>query len=676
MKKQLLLILVTGIMNTLIYGQNQTEVPVIDRSIFFGNPEISGGQLSPDGKFISFLKEFKGTMNIWVKKFDEPFANAKRLTNLERPSAGYFWTYDGKYILYANDKGGNENFNIFAVSPSASIDASTGIPENRNLTPMDSVTAYIYMVSKKDPNKLMIGLNNRDQRWHDLYQLEINTGKLTLLNENKDRLSSWIFDWNENPRMAIRNPEDGSTELLSLDGGAPRKIYSVTALEGVNPLAFTKDNKSLYVITNKSQDVDLSKLILMDPATGAVKDVEKDPLNRVDLDNVWISDVTKDIINTSYYDDKERLYFRNKQYEADYNLVKSKFPGAEISIAGFTKDEQKWLFVVFGDTVVSTVYFFDRGTKKIIEQYTPRPALKKYEAYLSPIKPIRYKSSDGLEVPGYITIPKNSSGKNLPLLVFPHGGPWGRSYWGFNSYAQFFANRGFVVLDPNFRGSTGYGKKFLDAGNLQWGKLMQDDITWGVKYLVQQGIVDPERVAIMGASYGGYATLAGLAFTPDVYAAGVDIVGPSNLFTLLSTIPPYWESFRKQFTLRMGDDATEEGKAILKAASPLFSADKIKTPLMIIQGANDPRVKQAESDQIVIAMRELGRDVQYLLASDEGHGFRKPVNSMAMLAASEKFLAKYLGTRYQESMPEDVAKRLQEITVDIKTVKLTEKPAQ
>lgn len=670
------MILMTGMMNILVHGQNQNEVPVIDRSVFFDNPEISGGQLSPDGKFISFLKEHNGILNIWVKKFDEPFASAKRLTNLERPSAGYFWTYDGKYILYANDKGGNENFNIFAVSPSAAIDASTGIPPNRNLTPMDSVTAYIYIVSKKDPDKLMIGLNNRDPRWHDLYLLEISTGKLTLLNENKDRLGGWIFDWNEKPRMAIRNPEDGSTEFLALNEGVPKKIYAVTALEEARPLAFTKDNKSVYVITNKGLDVDLSKLVLMDPATGAVKDVEKDPLNRVDLDNVWISDVTKDIINTSYYDDKERLYFRNKQYEADYNFVKSKFPGAEISIAGFTKDEQKWLFAVFGDTKVSTVYFFDRATKKIIEQYTPRPKLKEYEAYLSPMKPIRYKSSDGLEIPGYITLPKNSSGKNLPLLVFPHGGPWGRSYWGFNSYAQFFANRGFVVLDPNFRASTGYGKKFLDAGNLQWGKLMQDDITWGVKYLVQQGIVDPQRVAIMGGSYGGYATLAGLAFTPDVYAAGVDIVGPSNLFTLLSTIPPYWESFRKQFTLRMGDDATDEGKEILKAASPLFSADKIKTPLMIIQGANDPRVKQAESDQIVIAMRDLGRDVQYLLANDEGHGFRKPVNNMAMLAASEKFLAKYLGTRYQESMPEDVAKRLEEITVDIKAVKLADKPAQ
>lgn len=674
MQKILPMLLFALVANISLLAQSAKETPLIDREVLFGNPEISGGQLSPDGKFISFLKAYNGIMNIWVKKFDEPFEKARRLTNLTRPSAGYFWTYDGKYIVYANDKGGNENFNIFAVDPAAPADASTSIPLNRNLTPLDSVTVYIYLVSKNDPNVMLVGLNNRDPKWHDLYKLEINSGKLTLMQENKNRIAGWVFDWSEKPRLALRNPEDGSTEFLSLDNNQPKKIYSVTAMEAAAPLSFTKDNKMVYVQTNKGDNVDLTKLVLMNPATGAVTDVEQDPLKRVDLETVSFSDISKEIIYTSYYDDKERLYFKDKKYEADYNLLKSKYPGFEIGIASSTKDERKWLFSVSGDTKVPTVYFFDRDSKKIIEQYTPRPKLKKYEAYLSPMKPIRYKSSDGLEIPGYITLPKNKVAKNLPLLVFPHGGPWGRSTWGFNSFAQLFANRGFVVLDPNFRASTGYGKKFLNAGNLQWGKLMQDDITWGVKYLVEKGIVDPKRVAIMGGSYGGYATLAGLAFTPDVYAAGVDIVGPSNLFTLLSTIPSYWESFRKIFELRMGDDKTEKGKAILKAASPLFSADKIKAPLMIIQGANDPRVKKAESDQIVIAMRNLGRDVQYILAEDEGHGFRKPVNNMAMIAASEKFLAKYLGTRYQEDMPNEVAKRLNEMTVDIKTVKLAEKP--
>lgn len=651
------------------------QAPIIDRSIFFGNPEITGGQLSPDGKYISFMKQHNNILNIWVKKFDEPFEKARRLTNLERPTGGYFWTHDGKYIVYVKDKGGNENYNIYAVSPTDAAIAETGVPDSRNLTPFDSARIQIYMVSKKDPNMMMIGLNNRDAKWHDLYKLEINSGKLTKLRENTDRLGYWVFDWNEEPRLAIRNPEDGSTEFLSVnaDGGFT-KIYSVTALESAGPLGFTKNNDKIYVETNKGDNVNLTKIVLMDPKTGAVTDFEQDPIGRVDVGGASFSDVTKELIYTSYTDEKDRYYFKDKKYEADYKFLKSKFPGAEIGVFSMTKNEDKFLFSVTGDTKVATIYFFDRGTKKIIQQYTPRPKLKPYEQYLSSMKPITYKSSDGLEIPAYLTIPKNSTGKDLPLLVFPHGGPWARSYWGFNAYAQLFANRGFAVLDPNFRGSTGYGKKFLDAGNLQWGKLMQDDITWGVKYLVNQGIVDPKKVAIMGGSYGGYATLAGLAFTPDIYAAGVDIVGPSNLFTLLSTIPPYWEAVRQIFTLRMGDESTEAGRKILKEASPLFSASKIKAPLMIVQGANDPRVKKAESDQIVIALRDLGRDIQYILADDEGHGFAKPVNNMGMIAAAEKFLSKYTGTRYQEDMPDDVAKRLKEMTVDISKVVLEKKP--
>src|SRR4029453_2849556 len=282
-----------------------------------------------------------------------------------------------------------------------------------------------------------------------------------------------------------------------------------------------------------------------------------------------------------------------------------------------------------------------------------------------------YKSSDGLEIPAYLTLPKGVPAKNLPMVVFPHGGPWGRDYWGYNSFAQFLANRGYAVLMPNFRAATGYGKKFLDAGNKQWGDKMQDDITWGVKYLVSEGIVDAKHVGIMGGSYGGYATLAGVAFTPDLYAAAVSIVGPSNLITLLNSIPPYWESIRKLFYLRMGDPNTPEGKAQLLRQSPLTHADKIKTPLMVVQGANDPRVNKRESDQIVIALRDRGFPVEYMVAPDEGHGFQRPVNNMAMFALAEKFLAKYLGGRYQESMTPEVAKRLQEITVDPKTVTLT-----
>jgi dienelactone hydrolase len=336
-----------------------------------------------------------------------------------------------------------------------------------------------------------------------------------------------------------------------------------------------------------------------------------------------------------------------------------------------TNDESKFVVVSSSDTDPGTVSIFDRKTRKLTELYQIREKLDR--ASLNPMKPVRYKSSDGLEIPAFLTLPKGSAGKNLPTVLFIHGGPWGRDYWGYHSYAQFLANRGYAVLQPNFRASTGYGKKFLNAGNNEWGQKMQDDITWGKKYLVEQGIADPKRVAIMGGSYGGYAALAGVTFTPDEYAASVAIVPPSNLQTLLESIPPYWEPIREMFYKRMGDPRTPAGLEQMKRQSPLTYADRIKTPLLVVQGANDPRVKQRESDQIVVALRDRNYPVEYLLAPDEGHGFARPVNNMAMLATAEKFLAKHIGGRFQKSATPEVAKRLTEITVDPKTVVLVKK---
>jgi dienelactone hydrolase len=344
----------------------------------------------------------------------------------------------------------------------------------------------------------------------------------------------------------------------------------------------------------------------------------------------------------------------------------------ELSFGPSTADENLWIVTSYSDVDPGTVWLYNRKTKNLSTLYQVREKLPR-EA-LAQMTPIRYKSSDGLEIPAYLTLPKGVEAKNLPLVVFPHGGPWARDSWGYSSYAQFLANRGYAVLQMNFRGSTGYGKKFLDAGNKQWGNLMQDDITWGVKHLVSQGIADPKRVGIMGGSYGGYATLAGVAFTPDIYAAAVAIVAPSNLQTLLESIPPYWEPIRIMFYERMGNPNNKEELEKMKRQSPLFSADKIKTPLFVVQGANDPRVTKRESDQIVIALRDRNFPVEYMVAPDEGHGFARPVNNMAMLAKAEKFLAQYLGGRFQESMPTDVAQRLSEIMVDVKTVKLEQKP--
>jgi len=648
-------------------AQTSSLPPLIDRELFFGPPVIAGGQLSPDGKYMSFLKVYKGTMNVWVKEASAPFESAHPLTaDTLRPIRNYFWSRDGKYILYVQDKGGDENFNVYAVNPSEKAAGGQDIPTNRALTDYKGVRAFIYSVPKSDPDALYIGLNDRDKKWHDLYKLKISTGEKTLLRQNsdKDRITGWIFDWSDKLRLATRANEDGSNDLLRVDEKELVPIYHTGPFEEFDTYAFDKDNKQYYISTNKGDDRDLKQLVLLDPLSMKETFVEKDPMNRVDFGGANFSDVTKSIILTSYTDEKERLYWKDKQFEADYKIIEKELPGLLLDFTSSTADENLWLLSAYSDTDPGAAYLFDRKTKKLSFQYRPRPDIPIKS--LAPMKAIKYKSSDGLEIPAYLVLPKGVPAKNLPMVAFPHGGPWGRDYWGYNSFAQFLANRGYAVLLPNFRASTGYGKKFLDAGNRQWGDKMQDDITWGVKYLVSEGIVDPKHVGIMGGSYGGYATLAGVAFTPDLYAAAVSIVGPSNLITLLNSIPPYWESIRKLFYLRMGDPTTDEGKKQLERQSPLNSADKIKTPLLVAQGANDPRVNKAESEQIVNALRKRNFAVEYILAPDEGHGFARPVNNMAMLAEAEKFLATYLGGRYQESMTPEVEKRLTEIKVDVK----------
>ena len=641
--------------------------PLIDREIFFGNPEIAGAQISPDGKYISFRKPYKDTMNIWVKRTDEPFERARLITSeTKRPIRNYFWSRDGKYILFVNDFGGDENFNVYAVDPAAAPAAGAEVAAARNLSDMKKVRAVIYEVPRNEPDTIYVGLNNRDPRWHDLYKVRISSGERELIKQNTDRFDNYVFDNAGKLRLATRVPENGDTELLRLDAdGKAAKIYSCNVFEICYAARFHKDNKRIYLVTNRG-DVDLIRLVLLDPETGKEELVESDPMNRVDFGGVFFSDLTDELILTSYEDDKPRLYFKDKAFEADYNFLKKQLPNREISFGSSTKDEMMWMVSAWSDTEPGESYLFDRKTKKLTKQYSVRQRLPR-EA-LAEMRVVRYKSSDGMEIPAYLTLPKGVPAKNLPAIIAPHGGPWGRDTWGYDSYAQFAANRGYAVLQPNFRASTGFGKKFLDAGNNQWGEKMQDDLTYGVKYLVEQGIADPKRVGIWGGSYGGYATLAGITFTPDLYAAAVAEVAPSNLITLLETIPPYWESFRVVFYKRMGDPNTAEGKAQLMRQSPLTHTAKIKTPLLITQGANDPRVNKRESDQIVIALRERNYPVEYIVAPDEGHGYARPVNNMAVLAAAEKFLAKHLGGRYQESMSPEVASRLKEITVDVKTV--------
>jgi len=643
--------------------------PLLDRELFFGNPEIAAAQLSPDGQYVAFLKPWSDTRNIWVKKTAEPFDAARRVTaEAKRPIPGFFWTRDSRLILYVKDNDGDENFNVWAVDPAAPKAEGKDVPASRNLTDAKGARAFIYDVPKKSPDTIHVGLNDRDAAWHDLYQVTISTGKRELLRKNTDRIAQWVFDLDGQLRLAVRTTDKGDTEILKVLPDGFKTVYTCTVFETCSPERFHKDGKRVYMQTNKG-DFDLVRLVLFDPETGNEETVESDPLKRVDFGNALFSEATDDLVGTSYEDERVRLYFRDKAWEADYKLLQSKFPGKDIVGGSSTADDRLWLLTAASDEDPGARYIFDRRTKALTLQYKVRERIPR--EHMAAMKAVRYPSSDGLEIPAFLTLPRGVAAKALPTVLLPHGGPWARDGWGFNNLAQFLANRGYAVLMPNFRGSTGYGKKFLNAGNKQWGDKMQDDVTWGAKYLVAQGIADPKRIGIMGGSYGGYTTLAGVAFTPDLYAAAVDIVGPSNLITLMDSIPPYWESFRIIFHERMGNPKTPEGKAQLERQSPLNSAQKIKTPLLVAQGANDPRVKKAEAEQIVIALRDRGFPVEYILAPDEGHGFARPVNSMALWAASEAFLAKHLGGRFQQGGTTDVVARLKEITVDPKTVVLS-----
>ncbi len=645
--------------------------PLLDRELFFGNPEIGGAQLSPDGKWTAFLKPWKETRNVWVKRTGDPYEKAHLVTaEPKRPVAGFFWSRDSKYILFVKDNEGDENFNVWAVDPAAKAATGQDAPPARNLSDAKGVRAQIYAVPKKDPDTVFVGLNDRDAAWHDVYKVKISTGERTLLRKNTEKISGWLFDLDGKLRLASRIADNGDTEVLRVDAESLTKVYSCSVFESCGPVRFHKDGKRVYMETNKGEP-DLARLTLFDPASGKEEVVESDPKGKVDFGNAIFAETTDELVATMYEDEKTRVYFRDEAWEADYRLLEKKLPGREVMPAGTTADDMLWMVTAYSDVDPGTRYLFDRKTKKLTLEYVTRERLPREQ--MAEMKPISYPSSDGLVIPAYLTVPKGVPAKGLPLVVFPHGGPWARDGWGFDNYAQWLANRGYAVLQMNFRGSTGYGKKFLNAGNKEWGLKMQDDITWGVKHLVKQGIADPKKVAVMGGSYGGYATLAGLTFTPDLYAAGVSIVGPSNLLTLLETIPPYWEAIRIVFHERMGNPNTPEGKKLLEAASPLNSAAKIVKPLLVIQGANDPRVKKAESDQIVVALRDRGFPVEYICAPDEGHGFARPVNNMAAMAASEAFLAKHLGGRFQEGGTPEVVARLSEITVDPKTVTLTKK---
>lgn len=638
--------------------------PLIDRAVFFGNPEIAGGQISPDGRFVSFLKPLDGVLNIWVKRIEEPFEAARPVTeDTTRPVTSYLWSKDSRLILYAQDKGGDENFRVYAVDPQAEARKGCVAPTAHDLTPYDDVRAEIYSVPKSDPGHILIGLNDRDPELHDVYRLDIRDGNRERVFTNRHNVSQWVADLDGNLRIAGRMTDDGGTELLRVEGDELVSVLSCTAEETCMPLRFDVDGRRLYLETNRG-DADLTQLVLVDPLGGDVEIVESDPVGEVDFGGAIFSSVNDELMATYYVADRLRYYPREAGFAADLERAREALPDGDLGFRSMTLDGRLMLVDVSADIDPASTYIFDRETGTAELLYRTRPDVPSH--HMASMQPIRYTARDGVEIPAYLTLPKGLEPGPLPVVIHPHGGPWVRDVWGFNSIVQFLANRGYAVLQPNFRGSTGYGKRFLNLGNNEWGTgSMQHDITDGVQHLIEQGIADPDRVAILGGSYGGYATLAGLTFTPDVYAAGVSIVGPSSILTLLESIPPYWVPLIKVFSVRVGDPENPDDLARLKSQSPLYSASQITAPLLVIQGANDPRVKQAESDQIVVALRDLGRIVEYLVATDEGHGFAGEENSLAMFAAIERFLTDHLGGRYQEELTSDLSGRLERLTVDV-----------
>ncbi len=613
---------------------SNTQPPVIPIRDFFRNPVGAAYQVSPGGESISWLAPWENRLNVFVQPADGS-AEPRRLTDAtKRDISGYFWSAKDQ-IVYLQDDGGDENFHLYAV------DADGG--GKRDLTPFPGVRVGVVDDLRDDEDHILISMNKRDARVFDVFRLNTRSGDMELVAENPGSVSSWVTDHEGKVRAAVQT--DGvNTELLTraAEDQPFRKVLSTNFRESVDPLFFTYDNKELYASSNLGRDK--AAIVRIDPATGKELEVLFEH-PEVDTGQLLGSEKRKVLTAAVFTRDKLEYHFFDEWRRQLQEKLEKKLPGIEVALSSMSRDEDRFIVRTHSDRSRGAYWFYDAKTDELRKLADVSPWLN--EEQLATMVPVRIPARDGLELPAYLTLPPGVEPKNLPAVLLVHGGPWARDDWGFDGGAQFLANRGYAVLQVNYRGSTGYGRDFWEKGFKQWGKKMQDDVTDAAKWLVGEGIADPKRIAIYGGSYGGYAALAGMAFTPDVYAAGISFVGPSNLFTLLATVPPYWEPMRKMQYEMVGDPDKE--KDLLTAASPLFSADKIRAPLLIAQGANDPRVKKAESDQIVAALKERGIDVPYIVKDNEGHGFANEENRMYFYRAVEKFLAKHLGGRIEES---------------------------
>lgn len=610
------------------------KIPLRD---FFRNPELSRFNLSPDAKHLAYMAPVKNRMNIFVMKREdlkEGFfqnidkAKVKQLTSVtQRDIAGYFWK-GNENIVYVRDFGGDENFHLFSVNIRSG--------EEIDLTPFDGVKTQVIDDLEDHEEEMLIGMNKRSKEVFDVYRVNIKTGEMEMIAQNPGNVMGWMTD--HEGKLRVASTTDGvNTTLLYRDNEEQefRPILTTNFKESVSPLFFTFDNKKLYSSSNLGRDK--SAIVLFNPETAKEEEVLfEHPV--VDVSTLTYSRKNKKLISIIYTREKRRRKFLDQDWEAMYSRLENRFPDLEVGIFGQDKEEEIFLVRTYSDRSLGKSWIYEKSTDQLKELYDHSEWLD--SSKMAPMIPIEYTARDGRTIPGYLTLPLKSKLKDLPVIVNPHGGPWARDNWGFNSEVQFFANRGYAVLQMNFRGSVGYGRDFWESSFKKWGLEMQDDITDGVQWLIDQGIADKDRIGIYGASYGGYAVLAGLAFTPDLYACGVDYVGVSNLFTLLETIPPYWKPMLDMMYEMIGHP--EEDKELLKAASPVFHVDKIRAPLFIAQGAKDPRVKKSESDQMVEALKKRGVEVPYLVKENEGHGFSNEENRFEFYEKIEPFLAKHL----------------------------------
>ena len=629
-------LLITSAFLNLIPSLQATLPPIVPMEDFFRNPVETGHQLSPTGETIAFLKPWKNRLNIYIQ--GNKNKEAKRLTSSrDRDIRSYFWKTDD-ILIFSQDKGGDENYQPYSINRiTGEIKHLIDFPETK--------VRIVDDLERIDEDHILVSHNHRNKEIFDLYKLNILTGQSELLIKNPGDYLRYVTDHNGKVRIAYQSDGINITILYRKTEKDPfTQLITTNFRDSFDPLFFTYDNENLFIASNLSRDK--TAIILYNPERKeTIKTIYKHP--EVDVEHLIRSDQRQRITGVTYYTDKLHIHFLDKKRREIQERLEFQLPNIEVRLINFNRDETKALVRTFSDRDRGAYYFYDVERNKLEKIVDLSPWIN--PDHMAEMKPVSFKSRDGLTLHGYLTLPTGIPKKNLPIIINPHGGPSARDYWGFAPEIQFLANRGYGVLQINFRGSTGYGKHFWQAGFKEWGRKMQDDLTDGALWLIKQGIADPKAIGIYGASYGGYATLAGLTFTPDLYACGVDYVGISNIFTMLNSDPPYWKPFLEIQYEIVGHP--EKDKELLTEISPVFHVNKIKAPLLVAQGANDPRVKQAESDQIVEALRKRKVDVKYILKDNEGHGFHNEENRFDFYRAMEEFLYKHLGGRIETTTP-------------------------